>query len=319
MERLRYFEEQLTGATVATVGTFDGVHLAHRALLHTMEILARERSLFRVVFYFPIPPRYRSRPDGNLLTLPDEREALLARAGVDVVVPLPLPEILEVSPDQFLEDLRGRFGVQHLVMGFNHRFGKARSADPAWICTHIERHPLTLHVLPPYRVGAHVVSSETIRGRLRDGDVETARQLLGRPYRLRGRVVPGDGRGKTLGFPTANLSLSPLRLRPAPGVYVVQARVQDTVYPGVAHLGARPTFDRETPVLEVHLLDFPGDTLYGQEMTVDLLARLRDVQRFSSPEALRDAVQEDVNAARRWFQEVFPGSRNPSGSDATAP
>ncbi len=319
MNRLRYFEDRLPGRSVATVGTFDGVHLAHQALLRTMDVLARADSLARVVFYFPVPPRYRSRPEGQLLTLPEEREDLLEAAGVDVVVPLPLPEILKVSPEQFLDDLRERFGVQHLVMGFNHRFGRARSADPAWICAHIEAHPLTLHVLPPFRVGTHVVSSETVRALLREGDVETAARLLGRPYRLRGTVVPGDGRGRTLGFPTANLKPPPLRLRPQAGVYGVRVHLEGKTYAGVAHLGHRPTFNAGEPVLEVHLLDFPGETLYGQSMEVEMLFRLRDVQRFPDRDALRRAIQADIAAARARFQDALPGSKNPSESDTTAP
>jgi riboflavin kinase/FMN adenylyltransferase len=320
MDRLRYFEDRLPGHSVATVGTFDGVHLAHQALLRTMNVLARAESLSRVVLYFPVPPRYRARPEGQLLTLPEERERLLEAAGVDVVVPLPLPEILQVTPEQFLDDLRERFGVRHLVMGFNHRFGRARSADPAWICAHIEAHPLTLHVLPPFRVGSHVVSSETVRSLLRDGDVETAARLLGRPYRLRGTVGPGDGRGRSLGFPTANLALPPLRLRPRAGVYGVRVHLEGEVYAGVAHLGARPTFAAPEPVLEVHLLDFSGGELYGRTLDVEMLFRLRDVQRFPDTEALRRAIQADIAAARARFQEEpLPGSRNPSGSDITAP
>ena len=288
--------------TVATVGTFDGVHLGHWTVLQ--EIRARAESAGRrsvLVTFDPHPLRI-VRPEHAplLLTTPVEKKEILAESGLDYAVFLSFTEALSrYEPRRFVEEiLVGRLRVEELVIGYDHGFGRDREGDPASLERMGAELGFSVDVVAPVSVAQGAVSSSRIRSLLLDGDVRAARQCLGRPYSIRGIVVRGDGRGKGLGFPTANLRVSERdKLIPPPGIYAVQGVLRRGSFTGALHLGPRPTFKGSPPTIELHLLDFDAD-IYGEEVRVDFVQLLREIEPFTTITALVDQIRADVDAAR---------------------
>lgn len=297
---------------VVTVGTFDGVHRGHRAVLRALsERAAAHRARGVLVTFRPHPLRIVRPADAPpLLTTLEEKKEALAAVGVEYALFLSFtPALARYSPRQFVERiLLRRLGMAELVVGYDHGLGRGRSGDIPTLRALGRELGFEVHVVEAVEVRGAPVSSTRIRDVLRAGDVDTAAAALGRPYGFRGRVVPGDGRGRALGFPTANLRIDhPRKLLPREGVYAVRTRVRQLhdgaprplgAYIGALHLGPRPTFPDAAPAVEVHLLDFDGAELYGTEIEVDLLARLRDIEAFDSTDALVAAMRRDVAAAR---------------------
>lgn len=292
-------------STVITVGTFDGVHRGHVALLEALAAVAREEGLPRVVVTFHPHPLRVVRPDAAppLLTTRTEKVELLAQAGAGRVVFLRFDSALaDYSPERFVEEiLVARLGLARLVIGYDHGFGRDRSGDAGTLRDIGARLGFRVDVVPPVHAGDGAISSTRIRNALETGDVRTAALGLGRPYSFRGLVVRGDGRGRALGYPTANLRIEDAeKLVPAEGIYAVHVHGRTGTAQGLLHLGPRPTFPDAAPTVEVHLLDFDGD-LYGESLEVALCERLRDVQRFETAEALVVAMDRDRAAARALF------------------
>lgn len=288
--------------TVVTVGTFDGVHRGHWAVLQEIRLRAKETGRRSVLVTFHPHPLKIVRPDQAppLLTTPAEKKEILAETGLDYAVFLSFNHVLAAySPQRFVEEiLIGRLGVQELVIGYDHGFGKGRSGDVLTLRDIGRDLRFTVDVVSPIRAGEEPVSSTRIRKALLEGDVEEARRGLGRPYCIQGMVVRGEGRGKSLGFPTANLWVpGDGKLIPPPGVYAVRAGVKQGVFGGAIHIGPRPTFRGSPPTVELHLMDFDGD-LYGEQIRVEFIRFLRKVQPFSSASALVDQLKLDVSAAR---------------------
>jgi riboflavin kinase / FMN adenylyltransferase len=289
--------------SVVTVGTFDGVHRGHWAVLQ--EIGERARATGRravLVTFHPHPLRIVSPERAPaLLTTPQEKKEILAESGLDWAVFLRFTLVLSrYSPRRFVEEiLVGRLGVEELVIGYDHGFGRGRSGDPEVLRGIGAELGFAVDVVPPVQTGERPVSSSGIRRAVSEGRLEAAAEDLGRPYSLRGVVVRGDGRGKGLGFPTANLRIeSPEKLLPPEGIYAVRGALRRGTFPGALHLGPRPTFQGSPPSIELHLLDFDGE-LYGEEVRVDFIKRLREVRPFESAEALVRQMREDVAEARR--------------------
>jgi riboflavin kinase/FMN adenylyltransferase len=305
MERVRLTDLDPRGwpAPVVTVGNFDGVHRGHQALVGAAVEGAKATGGVSVVLTFdPHPSRVLSpdRAPEALLTV-DQKEELLEGLGVDRLALLPFTKELSVlDPPEFASAvLRGALGARRVVVGTNFRFGRGRAGDVALL----RRLGANLGfdvvaVEPVFHEGAPI-SSTRIREALARGAVVAARDLLGRPFFVDGDVVRGDGRGRTIGIPTANLALLNETL-PRPGVYAATARI----LPGggrraaVVNLGRRPTFGGGETTLEAHLLDFEGD-LYGARLRVEFRDRLRDEKRFEGPEPLVKQIREDVESARR--------------------
>jgi riboflavin kinase/FMN adenylyltransferase len=254
-----------------------------------------------LVTFHPHPLRI-VRPDRAplLLTTPAEKKEILAETGLDYAVFLPFNHVLaDYSPRRFVKEiLLHRLGVQELVIGYDHGFGKGRSGDVLTL-TEIGRElKFTVDVVSPILAGEEPVSSSKIRAALLRGEVERARAGLGRPYCIRGMVVRGEGRGRSLGFPTANLWVPANgKLIPPPGVYAVRAGLKHGLFGGAIHIGPRPTFRGSPPTIELHLMDFSGD-LYGEEIRVEFIRYLRAVHPFASASALVDQLKADVDAAR---------------------
>ena len=287
--------------TVATIGNFDGVHLGHRAILQRVSQRARELSAQAVAVTFDPHPLKVLRPEVNLplLTTPAQKLELLAAAGLDAVVVLPFtPQFAAMRARDFVSRyFCERLRVREVVVGHDYSFGRGREGNIDLLKEMGLSHGFTVHVVWAVEVEGAVVSSSLIRALLRLGKVREAGRLLGRPFAVVGRVVPGKGRGaQLLKVPTANLRPEN-ELLPASGIYAVRVRHGGDLLPGVANIGTCPTFDNSELSLEAHLLDFSGD-LYGENLEVEFVARLREERRFPSIEALAAQIQADIAAAR---------------------
>lgn len=291
--------------SVVTTGTFDGVHLGHQAIVRYLVERAREVGGVPTVVTFDPHPRevLRGQPVPLLTTL-DERAELLAALGVERFVVLPFSRDLSLlEPEAYVADvLAGRVGMREIVIGYDHRFGRKARGDRALLEALAPEHEFSVDVIPEQIEGDVTVSSTEIRRLLlEEGDARRASVLLGRPYRITGTVVRGDGRGRTIGYPTANVQpAEPRKLVPRLGVYAVRATLADgRQVGGMMNVGRRPTFETDgAATVEVHLFDVEED-LYGRPLAVDLVERLRDEQRFSGVDALVDQLGRDREAARR--------------------
>lgn len=296
--------------TVITVGTFDGVHRGHWAVLQEIRLRARETGRRSVLVTFHPHPLKIVRPDHAppLLTTPTEKKEILAETGLDYAVFLSFNHVLaEYSPRRFVKEiLMDRLGVQELVIGYDHGFGKGRSGDVLTLQDIGRDLRFTVDVVSPILAGSAPVSSSRIRKALLERDVEGARAGLGRPYCIRGMVVRGEGRGRSLGFPTANLWVpSNGKLIPPAGVYAVRAGLKRGLFGGALHIGPRPTFTGSPPTIELHLLGFEGD-LYGEEIRVEFIRFLREVRPFASSTALVTQLKADVDAAGEALEAEGP-------------
>lgn len=281
------------GPKVVAVGSFDGVHLGHQYLLR--QALAEAKTLKEplLVYTFDPPTKVFTRGEGFLMDLQEKVEALRG-VGVELILAVPFnEEFARRPPEAFLEDLRA-LQASRIYVGEDFRFGRGRAGGPEAL----ERVAPT-RVVPLLSLGGEAVKSSRIRALLKEGKVEEARHLLGRPYGAYGVVVERDRMGRRLGFPTANLAVHPLKVLP-PGVFAVEAEGAFGRYKGVANVGTRPTLGGEERRLEVHLLGFAGE-LYGEEVRVRFLKRLREERRFPSLEALKAQIAQDVEAARAYF------------------
>ena len=291
--------------TVVTVGTFDGVHRGHREVLEEIAERARLRSRVSVLVTFDRHPLEIVRPEEAppLLTTPDEKKEILAQSGLDSVAFLPFTKDLSrYRPHEFVDCvLVRRYRVAELVIGYDHGFGRSRSGDVQTLREAGRRHGFDVDVVAEVDVGGEAISSTRIRRAVTEGRVQDAARGLGRPYSLRAPVVHGTGRGKELGFPTANLRPPEQRkLLPAEGIYTVRASLPNGIHEGLVHLGPRPTFAGSPPSLELHLLDFDRD-IYGEMVRVDFLSRLRDVAHFGSPGELVEQMKRDRERALEYF------------------
>ncbi|WP_022834788.1 bifunctional riboflavin kinase/FAD synthetase [Salisaeta longa] len=295
--------------SVVTVGTFDGVHRGHQAIIeYLIDRAATRDGVSTLLSFDPHPRSVVHDEDVPLLSTIDERGDLLARYGLDRFVVVPFDEDFgTLSPTAYVEDvLVSRIGLQEITVGYDHRFGRKRAGDVELLRTLGARHGFAVDVIPAQIVDDTVVSSSKIRACLLDeGDVAQAATWLGRPYALTGTVRHGEGRGRTIGYPTANIAVADARkLVPKRGVYATYVRLPGgTKQPGMMNIGRRPTFDGMDVTIEVHLLDFSGD-LYGQTLTVEFLQRLRDEQKFDSVDALVAQLSTDESHCRSVIETL---------------
>lgn len=290
---------------MVTVGTFDGVHPGHWEVLQEIRRRARARDTCSVLVTFDRHPLTVVRPDEapRMLTCPDEKKEILALSGLDFVAFLPFTRNLSLyRPEEFVRYvLVERFRVAELVVGYDHGFGRGRSGDIDTLDRLGSELGFDVDVVGEVDVQGEAVSSSRIRKLVTRGKVAEAARVLGRPYSFRGTVVHGAGRGRDLGFPTANLRPPEARkLLPPPGIYAVQAALRTEIRPGLLHAGPRPTFAGSPPSLELYLLDFDRD-IYGENVRVEYLERFRDVRPFGSADELVGQMKEDRARAREYF------------------
>lgn len=306
MQHYRLIDDVHIPGSWVSVGTFDGVHAGHRAVLSQMAAGAHDAGLPAVVVtFFPHPAVVlRGLETPHYLTLPDERAELLAETGIDAVVTLEFTrEMSTLSALRFMEMLSQHLGIRQLWAGSDFALGRNREGDLAALQRLGEALGYTVHSLQPVRIDGRVVSSSQVRALLAEGQVREAAQLLGRPYQVGGPVVHGDARGRTIGIPTANIDIWPQKILPANGVYAGWALLGGQRVAAVTNIGVRPTFGTLPPLprVEAHLLDFNHD-LYGQTLRLEFLQRLRAEQRFSSIEALVEQIHTDIRTAREVLQ-----------------
>jgi riboflavin kinase/FMN adenylyltransferase len=298
---------------IVTIGNFDGIHLGHRAILKTVVGRAKDLDGEAVVYTFDPHPRKVLRPDSapGLLTTLDQKIELLAEAGVDAVVVEPFTlEFARTEAEEFIRRcLYERLRPVEVYVGYDFHFGRDREGSMRLLTEMGPRLGFAVTIIPEVTVDEGDVNSTRIRQLLGEGQPERAARMLGRPFTVRGKVVRGDERGRTIGFPTANLAPEN-EVLPSAGVYAGFVRIlddgdppKDTVVRAVTNVGRRPTFEGEGLRAEAHLIDWSGD-LYGRRIEISFVTRLRDEQKFESVDALKLQIGKDVAEARRRLEEI---------------
>jgi len=288
-----------------TIGNFDGVHLGHREIFRRVRELARAAGGVSVVITFvPHPLQVLSGTGVKLITSPREKESLIEASGIDYLLEIPFDAAFAaISAQEFVERvLVGAIGMEQLVVGYDYAFGRGREGDLKLLRKLGERFSYSVELLPPITNGSTVYSSTKVRHLVSEGDLKGVVSILGRHFCLTGTVVHGQHRGRGLGFPTANLDTDE-ELLPAAGVYAVKVRVGAELYDGACNIGTNPTFANERLTLEVFLFDFAGD-LYGREVSVFFIDRLRGEERFSNLEALKAAIAADVERCKEILRDA---------------
>ena len=295
----------LEGGAAVTIGVFDGVHLGHRGLLSRLKDAAGSRGLSSVVLTFRNHPAsvLRAGFEPRYLTLPYERVRLLEETGVDLVVQATFDaELSQLSAREFAAFLQDTLGMRALVAGPDFAMGRNREGSIAALTGIGAERGFDVEVVEPLLgPGDEAVRSTAVRAAVSSGEMERAAAMLGRDYSITGTVVRGHGRGGPLGFPTANLEVPAESLAPRDGIYACWMEIDGTRYMAAASIGERPTFQGAGRSIEAFVMDFDGD-LYGRELRLELVRRLRDEEKFDSVEQLRLQVDRDVAATRRLLQ-----------------
>jgi riboflavin kinase / FMN adenylyltransferase len=305
--------ERIQGAFVA-IGNFDGVHRGHRAVIDAAIAHAKRDGRPAIALTFEPHPRAFFQPERTLFRLTPEaaKLKLLAAAGLDGAAVMSFGAALaKVTADDFVADiLVQRLAIAGAVAGADFHFGKGRQGTPAFLREEGKLRGFAVDLIPPFLVDGTPVSSSAIREALSRGEVERARELLGYPWFVGGKVIHGEARGRDLGFPTANLALDPACTL-AHGVYAVRVLVKGAIYDGVASFGRRPTFGEGAPLLEIYLFDFSGD-LYGEEIAAAFIGWIRPELKFDAVGDLVQRMNEDSRLAREKLARagnVFPPIR----------
>jgi len=297
--------------TWITIGSFDGVHLGHQTVIKQMVHAAHNnQSIAAVVTFHPHPAvvlRNLNKP--YYLTMPEERAAFLAELGVDLVVTLPFDRALaSLSAFEFMRIICDSLSPQELWVGSDFALGRNREGNTDQLRTIGERLGFHTHVLEPVtQNGSEKISSSRIRQLLEEGEIEHASRMLGRWYSLKSTIVRGDGRGHSLGFPTANLELPQERVLPAPGVYATFAWVENIRYGAVTSVGYRPTFPETAPIprVEAYIFDFQKE-IYGEQLALQFIQRLRFEEKFDSVQDLITQMQQDTAQAKEVLTYAKP-------------
>lgn len=294
-------------ASVVTIGNFDGVHLGHQQLIETVVREAHHFGVPGVVYTFhphPVKVLHPERPTHRLFDLKDQQEQF-EKKGIDLVILENFTEdFSKVSPQTFLDHyIYSRLRPKTLVVGHDFSFGMGREGNIPFLEEYCAQKEIRLIIIPPFKKDNMVVSSSLIRENLRSGDVETANELLGRTYYLRGPVEHGFKRGRTIGVPTANVHPD-VEFVPRHGVYCTTVVYKGKCYPSIANIGVNPTFVNKGVQIktEVHIFDFNED-IYGQEIEIYLHHFIRDERKFTGIEELKSQIQDDMNFARKYFDE----------------
>jgi len=299
IRKLEELPQQLRGGAV-TIGNFDGVHRGHAKIIERLKQFADQLGAAAIVFTFDPHPVRILRPQQSPppLTWTDRKGDLLADLGVDAVIAYPTnAELLNLDYRDFFQEIVVQaIGAKAMVEGPNFFFGRQRLGNPEKLGELCARHQIQLEIVEPLMVDQQFISSSRIRKLISQGDVEQAALMLTHPYRIRGMVTHGAGRGAPLGFPTANLDAIDT-LIPGKGVYAGRTFVNGRGHWSAIHIGPNPTFKEEILKVESHLLDFES-SLYGQAVEVDFIARIRDIQTFESVDQLTAQLRQDISATR---------------------
>lgn len=287
-----------------TIGVFDGVHLGHRKIIHKLTTEAHAENSPAIVLTFdPHPSSVLTGRDIKYLTTPNERANLLESLGVDIVIIQRFTRDLSTATTQeYMSHLKQTLDLKHLLIGYDFALGKGREGNATRLSEIGKELNYTVEVVHALSDGMGVISSTEIRKLVTIGNVSEAAKLLGYPYSLSGIVIHGEGRGKSIGIPTANIDYSKRKVIPANGIYVCWAYVGNEKFMAATNIGFNPTFtpERQIPSLEAHLLDFDRD-IYDQEVKLEFVARLRDELKFNSVESLLEQIHDDINKTRQML------------------
>ena len=286
--------------TLLTIGVFDGVHLGHKHLISMLLEQAKQKNLLSGVVTFHQHPEELLSPRTNFPFLTDieERINLIKNEGVDFIITLSFTdELAQLGARQFVSLLQKHLRMRGLVIGPDFALGKGREGDTNTLQSLGKEMNFSVTTVPPFVLNGEVVSSTLTRKVLADGDMKKFRELIGRSFSLHGKVVAGAGRGVGLGFPTANLEISPEHALPPDGVYAVWAYIDGKAYQSMANIGQCPTFSGCERTAEAYLIDYQGD-LYRRELKIDIVERLRSEERFDTSEELKRQLTEDVKRGR---------------------
>jgi riboflavin kinase / FMN adenylyltransferase len=302
MLHLQEFPINHPAETWLSIGTFDGVHLGHQALIRKLVTGAHNAGAkAAVVTFYPHPAVVLGKRPANIsLSTPEERASCLEKLGVDILVTQQFDSTLaSTSARDYILVLKRSLNMVSLWVGHDFALGHNREGDIDALRRFGQELGYNVNLVGAMQVNEEVVSSSQIRKRLWSGEVDKAAEMLGRPYSLSGTVIRGDQRGRTIGIPTANLDISPEKLIPARGVYACLAVLSDRRLPAATNIGVRPTFDGKNEILhvETHILDFSGD-LYGKTITLEFIRFLRSESRFENVKALIDQIQADIQETR---------------------
>jgi len=284
------------GETLLTIGVFDGVHAGHRYLLEKLQQRAAERNLLSGVVTFNPHPQSVLHPHNQLpwLSNLEDRVRAFQELGINIVAVLTFtPKVARLSARDFMSLLKKHLKMRGIMVGPDFALGRSQEGNIDLLRVLGHEMKFSVEVIPPFTIDGEVVSSTFIRQALIQGDMRRIERLMGRYFYLRGKVITSDKRGRVLGFPTANLDIKPQQALPGNGIYATIAQVDGKQFPSATNIGIRPTFGEGEKTVETHLLNYKGD-LYGKDMRLEFVQKLRDEQHFSSSEELKVQIGKDV-------------------------
>lgn len=298
---------KLISNSVVTIGTFDGVHVGHKKIIKRLVKIADAENLQAIVLTFFPHPRMVVQNDTNIkmLNTIDEKTKLLEAEGIDhLVVKKFTKEFSRLSAQDYVRDvLVEKLHVKHIIIGYDHHFGRNRTANINDLKAFGEIYDFKVTEISAHEINEVAVSSTKIRSALSDGDLKTANTFLGYNFMLTGTVVNGKGLGKKLDYPTANIKIEePYKLIPKNGVYVVKAHIEGKTVFGMMNIGTNPTVDGKNRSIEVHFFDFSKD-IYGIQIEIEILERLRDEQKFESLDVLKNQLSKDLINSKQYLKE----------------
>ncbi|HNH25505.1 MAG TPA: bifunctional riboflavin kinase/FAD synthetase [Anaerolineales bacterium] len=307
MQHYRSLEEVSLKNSYLTVGVFDGVHRGHREIIQKLVKDAHANNAPAVVLTFsPHPATVLTGREIHCLTTPDERADLLGSLGVDAVITQRFTRDLSTVPaHEYMSSLKTHLGLSHLLIGYDFALGKGREGNAPRLAEIGTELGYTVEVVPALGDESGVISSTEIRKLVSIGNMPEASKLLGYPYRMSGEVIHGAGRGKQINFPTANVDYAPQKASPPNGIYACWAKLGDERFMAATNIGFNPTFtpERKTQSLEAYLLDFDRD-IYGDVLTLEFVARLREEIRYTNVEALIEQIHDDVLQTRKLLSDL---------------
>jgi len=284
------------GATVLTIGVFHGVHAAHRYRLKKLHQRAAEKNLLSGVVPFSPHPQSVLHQHNQLpwLSNLEDRVRAFRELGINIVAVLTFtPKVAQLSAQEFISLVKKQLRMRGIMVGPDFALGRGREGNINLLRALGREMEFSVEVIPPYTINGEVVSSTLIRQALAQGDMKKVERLMGHHFHLRGKVITSDKRGRVLGFPTANLDIKPQQALPGNGIYATIAQVDGKQFPSATNIGIRPTFGEGEKTVETHLLNYKGD-LYGKDMRLEFVQKLRDEQRFPSSEELKVQIEKDV-------------------------
>ncbi|MBT4324447.1 MAG: bifunctional riboflavin kinase/FAD synthetase [Cryomorphaceae bacterium] len=285
--------------SVVTIGTFDGIHLGHQEILSRLIKFSKNKDLNSVVLtFFPHPRIILNKyNEVKMIDTLDEKIIHLNEIGIDSLIIHPFDRNFSLlSANQFIKDfLVDKLKIKHIIIGYDHRFGKGREASVTDLKNYANDYDFTVEEIKAQEIEKITVSSTKIRNSINQGDIKTTEKYLGRYFNLTGKVVKGDGLGKKINYPTANIFIEETyKIIPKDGVYLVETIIKDKLFNGMMNIGHRPTIGTNNKSIEVHLFNFNED-IYGQVISIKMISKIRDEKKFSSIQALKEQLVKDEN------------------------